>query len=198
MKNRIVFCACLFLVSPVALLAGGHEQTLDGMLCSGPPGDSSDCVPVHSVRELRKLEQEDARKGAEEAQPLGNLVYAFAQKILEEQMRPYRHTEGAPNRYFISVLGHDLPDRMLSELNQEYPGSSFLPGTAFNADAQSRSAREGTEYSFSRFRPVGRDKVEVTWGYWCGILCAGGYTSTFVRDHYGIWKLSDTTMHWVS
>jgi len=125
----------------------------------------------------------------------------LAEVILRYQVnadRPKNSTE-AKTRYFVSIPSPgseapmDLPPANLADLRNDH--IEAFPGSAWKIGAVNGSMAVRFSIGLPVRRPDGN--YDVTYGYYCGELCAGWYTAVVAHDATG-WHVVSSVMNAVS
>jgi len=90
----------------------------------------------------------------------------------------------------------DLPATAIAKT--QIPGLTILPASAAPDAAAGNQAVQG-DYHISIGLPQKRPdgNYDVTYGYYCGVVCASSMTSVVSHDHWG-WHIVSSRSNWVS
>ncbi|WP_213949498.1 hypothetical protein [Luteibacter sp. dw_328] len=90
----------------------------------------------------------------------------------------------------------DLPAAAIART--QIAGITILPASAAPSATASDNAVQG-EYHISIGLPQKRPdgNYDVTYGHYCGVMCAGSMTSVVSHDHWG-WRIVSSRSNWVS
>ena len=120
---------------------------------------------------------------------------AAAQALLLWQVSTHKISPDSSMHFSVSVDGHDLPPAAVEAMRRR-TGITFAPGSAFVPE---NGATVGNFWNIGIGKPTPRSDgdYDLTWGYYCGMLCASGNTATLHHDATG-WHVVESRMHWVS
>jgi hypothetical protein len=90
----------------------------------------------------------------------------------------------------------DLPATAIAKA--QIPGIKILPASSAPTVAAANSPTQG-DYHIGIGIPVKRPdgNYDVTYGYYCGVVCAASITSVVSHDHWG-WHIVSSRTNWVS
>jgi hypothetical protein len=90
----------------------------------------------------------------------------------------------------------DLPATAIAKT--KIPGITILPASAAPTGTVGSSVKQG-DYHIGIGIPLKRPdgNYDVTYGYYCGVLCAGSMTAVVSHDHWG-WHIVSSRPNWVS
>lgn len=159
------------------------------------------CVVQENIRQTVAAAQAKAQAEAfARAHPAPDLQH-LAEALLRYQYGPRQPAENRArsSRYFVSIPSPDaqglvdLSPDVVASLERDgihtYPSSAWKPG----------GVSGGMNMRFSIGLPIRRPDgdYDVSYGYYCGDLCAGWYTAVMRRDEAG-WHVVSTVMNAIS
>ena len=125
---------------------------------------------------------------------VGDDTLGAAQALLLWQVSSNRISPTSSMHFSVSIDGHDLPQPVVENLRRS-TGIMFAPGSMFKAEANA----VGKSWKIHIGKPALRadGNYELTWGYYCGSLCASSNTAILHHDSAG-WHVIDSQLRWVS
>ncbi|QNK01459.1 hypothetical protein [Dyella telluris] len=163
------------------------------------------CVAKADIRQ--QVAEARARADAElmaKTHPAPDLQ-GMAEALIRYQFDPQRTGAGASTRasYFVllqspdSSRGTDLAPEVVARLKRD--GIETLPGSSWKPPEDPQHPVSPLQMQYSIGLPVRRadGNYDVSFGYYCGSLCAGSYKAVMKHDATG-WHVVSTVMEAVS
>ncbi len=121
-------------------------------------------------------------------------VVALSRKVMPERL--------TFKVFYISINGKD-PSNVFMDRFENFPrrieklSRSKIDSKSMNAVVDKVTGEKGVVFKVEKIKWTDANDAEVEGGYYCDGLCASGQTIK-VRRKNGAWKVTGSTMHWIS
>ena len=203
MSNPIARILCLHARWPVLALAGfiatptfaNDSPTLSQIQAVDPGSRAADQVPGVTDPIAAAKASEDAKRHP--PPDLEDLWLTVLLKISPSTTPP----SGYGSTWYVSVsMGGDKPVDLPATAiaKAQIPGIKILPASAAPSVTAGNGATQG-DYHIGIGVPLKRPdgNYDVTYGYYCGVVCGTSITAVMSHDHWG-WHIVSSRRNWVS
>ena|ERR1700754_1076852 len=203
MSNPIARILCLHARWPVLALAGfiatptfaNDSPPLSQIQAVDPGSRAADQVPGVTDPIAAAKASEDAKRHP--PPDLEDLWLTVLLKISPSTTPP----SGYGSTWYVSVsMGGDKPVDLPATAiaKAQIPGIKILPASAAPSVTAGNGATQG-DYHIGIGVPLKRPdgNYDVTYGYYCGVVCGTSITAVMSHDHWG-WHIVSSRRNWVS